>query len=75
MRVINSGVVVAWTAPAAAAEKLLAETIGMSLVDSEFAVTRAELAQKEDVASFVAVAAGNEGEIDQLQKTQVLVVI
>jgi len=53
---------------------LLAETIGMLLVDSEFAATRAELAQKEDVASFVAVAAGNEGEIEQLQKTQLLAV-
>jgi hypothetical protein len=46
----------------------------MLLVDSEFAATRAELAQKEDVASFVAVAAGNEGEIEQLQKTQLLAV-
>lgn len=68
------GLVAAWTAPAAAVEKMLAEMIGRLLVESESVVTRAELAQKEDVASFVAVAAEHEGAIDQLQKIQVLAV-
>lgn len=71
---VNFGLVAAWTAPAAAVEKMLAEMIGRLLVESESVVTRAELAQKEDVASFVAVAAEHEGAIDQLQKIQVLAV-
>lgn len=74
VRLVNFGLVAAWTAPAAAAEKMLAVRIGRLLVESEFALIRAELAQKEDVASFVAVAAEHEGATDQLLKTHVLAV-